>query len=79
MYKLKITILFSCMIVISIIPSVSNAIAYNELVPHVAKQLGVSDKVAEAFIRYVYDFTREIQKTLLKLHHIIHHNILRVI
>jgi hypothetical protein len=67
MYKLKITILFSCMILISIIPSVSNATPYNQIVSDVKNRLGVSDKVAKAFIKYVHHFIGDIQKNFTNI------------
>ncbi len=65
----KISLLVSWLFVITLtfMPLISQAMSKAELVPYVAKELGVSERVANAFIDYVRDFVFDIQNNFTKI------------
>ncbi len=59
--------LFSIFVVIAIVPSLTQAVPYKEVVQHVAKQLKVSEQIATKFVQYVAYFVAEIEDNFEKI------------
>jgi hypothetical protein len=58
---------FFFIIAVTFMPSVGQAIPYKALVQDIKIKLGVNEKIAEAFLKYVDDFVTEIQDNFVKI------------
>jgi len=58
---------FFFIIAVTFMPSVSEALSYEAIIQDVKKKLGVSDRIADAFLQYVNDFVSDIQGNFTKI------------